>query len=138
MSRSYLVYRCKEGDVCKQPEAVINLWDEDVPRFSEILDQAAAKRPDKQRKPGEYWEIVAKAQADPYDWAKVVAPTKKQEHDPLGDMWRDRARVEKLLADGASLEQAMEVITPFSRTFRYESASPAAFLPNMDDVESER
>ena len=55
-----------------QPEAVIALWDEDVPRFSEILDEAASARPDRARKEGEYWKIVLKEKADPYDWEKVV------------------------------------------------------------------
>ena len=54
MSRSYLVYRCRTGEAIKKPEAVIALWDEDVPRFSEILDEAASARPDRARKEGEY------------------------------------------------------------------------------------
>ena len=136
MSRAYLVYRCKEGEVLKKPEAVINLWDEDVPRFSEILDEATASRADKMRKPGEYWEIVAKDQADPYDWEKVVGSVKNKEHDPLGDMWREKAKIEKLMDEGATLEQALEVMTPFSHTFRYESGAPADLLPSMDDVKS--
>ena len=136
MSRAYLVYRCKEGEVLKKPEAVINLWDEDVPRFSEILDEATASRADKMRKPGEYWEIVAKDQADPYDWEKVVGPIKNKEHDPLGDMWREKAKIEKLMAEGATLEQALEVMTPFSHTFRYESEAPNNLIPSMDDVKS--
>jgi len=136
MSRAYLVYRCKEGEVLKKPEAVINLWDEDVPRFSEILDEATASRADKARRPGEYWEIVAKDQADPYDWEKVVGPIKGKEHDPLGDMWREKAKIEKLMAEGATLEQALEVMTPFSHTFRYESEAPNNLIPSMDDVKS--
>lgn len=136
MSKTYLVYRCKEGEVVKRPEAVINLWDEDVPRFVEILDEAASTRPDKVRKHGEYWEIVSKSEADPYDWEKVVGPMKNKEHDPLGDMWRERAKVEKLLAEGATMEQAMEVVTPFSHTYRYESAGRGKGLVAMEDVES--
>ena len=57
MSRSYLVYRCKEGELLKKPEAVIALWDEDLNRFSEILDEATASRPSKSRKPGEYSQL---------------------------------------------------------------------------------
>ena len=125
MSRSYLVYRCKKGEVLKKPEAVIALWDEDLPRFSEILDEATASRPSKARKPDEYWEIVAKEKADPYDWEKVVAPVKKE-----------RAKIEKLLEEGASLEQALDVMTPFSHTFRYESEAPKELLPKMGEVES--
>ena len=86
MSRSYLVYRCRTGEAIKKPEAVIALWDEDVPRFSEILDEAASARPDRARKEGEYWEIVLKEKADPYDWEKVVKPIRNKEHDPLDDM----------------------------------------------------
>ncbi|GAB6110291.1 hypothetical protein [Desulfomicrobium escambiense] len=136
MSRAYLVYRCKEGEVLKKPEAVINLWAEDVPRFSEILDEATASRADKARRPGEYWEIVTKEQADPYDWEKVVGPIKNKEHDPLGDMWREKAKIEKLMAEGATLEQALEVMTPFSHTFRYESEGPKNLIPSIDDVNS--
>lgn len=136
MSRSYLVYRCMEGEVIKKPEAVIALWDEDVPRFTEILDEAASARPEKMRKPGEYWEIVGKDKADPYDWEKVVKPIKNKEHDPLGDMWKERAKIEKLIAEGATLEQALEVMTPFSHTFRYESEAPSNLLPSMDEVQS--
>lgn len=136
MSRSYLVYRCTEGEIIKQPEAVITLWDEDLDRFSEILDEATASRPDKVRKENEYWEIVAKEKADPYDWEKVVRPIKNKEHDPLGDMWRERAKIEKLMAEGATLEQAMQVMTPFSHTFRYESEQPKNLIPNMDEVKS--
>ncbi len=134
MSKSYLVYRCKEGEVLKKPEAVINLWEEDLPRFSEILDEAAASRPDKVRKPGEFWEVVSKENADPYDWAKVVAPMKNKEHDPLGDMWKERARIEKLVAEGVPLEQALEIMTPFSHTFQYESDKPKNLIPDMDDA----
>lgn len=136
MSQSYLVYRCTKGQAIKKPEAVIALWDEDVPRFSEILDQATEKRPDKARKENEYWEIVAKDEADPYDWEKVVQPIKNQEHDPLGDMWRERAKIEKLMEEGATLEEAMEIMTPFSHTFRYESKKPKNLLPTMDEVKS--
>lgn len=136
MSRSYLVYRCTKGEAIKTPEAVIALWDEDLPRFSEILDEATAQRPDKARKENEFWEIVAKDKADPYDWEKVVQPIKNKEHDPLGDMWRDRAKIEKLMEQGATLEQAMEVMTPFSHSFRYESDAPKNLLPNMDEVKS--
>jgi len=136
MSKTYLVYRCKTGEAVKKPEAVISLWDEDFPRFSEILDDATASRPDKARQEGEYWELVRKEDADPYDWEKVVAPIKKQDSDPLGDMWRERAKIEKLLAEGASVEQAMSVMTPFSHTFRYESEAPKNLIPTMDDVNS--
>lgn len=136
MSKPYLVYRCKEGEVIKKAEAVINLWDEDLPRFSEILDEATAARPNKARKPGEFWEIVPKDKADPYDWEKVVSPMKNKEHDPLGDMWKERAKIEKLMAEGATLEQALEIMTPFSHTFRYESEAPKDLLPSMDDVKS--
>ena len=136
MSRSYLVYRCKKGEVLKKPEAVIALWDEDLPRFSEILDEATASRPSKSRKSDEYWEIVAKEKADPYDWEKVVAPVKNKEHDPLGDMWKERAKIETLLEEGATLEQALDVMTPFSHTFRYESEAPKDLLPKMGEVES--
>jgi hypothetical protein len=136
MSRSYLVYRCTKGEVIKKPEAVISLWDEDLPRFSEILDEATANRPDKARKENEYWEIVTKDKADPYDWEKVVKPIKNKDHDPLGDMWRERAKIEKLMAEGATLEQALQVMTPFSHTFRYESETPKNLIPNMDDVKS--
>lgn len=136
MSRTYLVYRCMHGEAIKKPEAVITLWDEDVPRFSEILDESTAARPDKARKPGETWEIVTKEKADPYDWEKVVKPIKNKEHDPLGDMWRERAKIEKLMAEGATLEQALEVMTPFSHTFRYESEPPKNLIPSMDEVKS--
>lgn len=136
MSRSYLVYRCTKGEVIKKPEAVISLWDEDLPRFSDILDEATANRPGKARKENEYWEIVVKEKADPYDWEKVVRPIKNKEHDPLGDMWRERAKIEKLMAEGASLEQAMQVMTPFSHTFRYESEQPKNLIPSMDEVKS--
>lgn len=134
MSKSYLVYRCKEGEVLKKPEAVINLWEEDLPRFSDILDEAAASRPDKVRKAGETWEIVPKELADPYDWEKVVSPMKNKEHDPLGDMWKERARIEKFVEEGATLEQALELMTPFSHTYQYESEKPKNLLPDMDDV----
>lgn len=140
MSRSYLVYRCKEGELLKKPEAVIALWDEDLTRFSEILDEATASRPSKSRKPGEYWEIVSKDKADPYDWEKVVAPVKNKEHDPLGDMWKERAKVERLLAEGATMEQALDVMTPFNHTYSYEveeSKKTKNLLPNMDEVESQ-
>ncbi len=136
MSRSYLVYRCIKDEAIKTPEAIIALWDEDLPRFTEILDEATAQRPDKTRKENEYWEIVAKDQADPYDWEKVVGPMKNKEHDPLGDMWRDRAKIEKLVEQGATLEQAMDVMTPFSHSFRYESEAPKNLLPNMDEIKS--
>jgi hypothetical protein len=136
MSKSYLVYRCKEGEVLKKPEAVINLWDEDLPRFSEILDEATAARPDKARKPGECWEIGPKDNADPYAWEQVGTPMKNKEHDPLGDMWKERARIEKLMAEGATMEQALEIMTPFSHTFRYESEPPKNLIPDMDDVKS--
>lgn len=136
MSRPYLVYRCKEGEVLKKPEAVISLWDEDLPRFTEILDEATAGHPKRVRREGEYWELVPKDKADPYDWDKVVGPVKNKEHDPLGDMWRERAKIEKLIEAGASLEEAMQAMTPFSHTFRYESESPKDLLPNMDDVQS--
>jgi len=136
MSRTYLVYRCKEGEVLKKPEAVINLWDEDLSRFTEILDEAASSRPSKVRQAGEYWELVPKDQADPYDWEKVVGPMKNKDHDPLGDMWKERAKVEKLMEEGATLEQALEVMTPFSHSFRYESEPPKNLLPDMEDVNS--
>jgi hypothetical protein len=136
MSRSYLVYRCKKGEALKKPEAVIALWDEDLPRFSEILDEATASRPSKARKPDEYWEIVAKEKADPYDWEKVVNPVKNKEHDPLGDMWKERAKIEKLLEEGATLEQALDVMTPFSHTYSYESEAPKDLLPNMSEIKS--
>jgi len=38
------------------------------------------------------------------------------------------------VAEGATLEQAMEVMTPFSHTFRYESAEPENLLPSMDEI----
>ena len=137
MSKSYLVYRCKKGEVLKQPEAVISLWDEDLPRFTEILDEATATtRPDKKRQDGEYWELVSKDKADPYDWEKVVRPIKNKEHDPLGDMWRERGKIEKLITEGATMEQALQVMTPFSHTFRYESEAPENLLPTMDEVQS--
>lgn len=136
MSRSYLVYRCTKGEVIKNPEAVIALWDEDLPRFAEILDEATAQHPHKARKENEYWQIVAKEQADPYDWEKVVQPIKNKEHDPLGDMWRDRAKIEKLMEQGATLEQAMQIMTPFSHTYSYETKAPKNLLPNMDEIES--
>ncbi len=136
MSRTYLVYRCTEGEVVKKPEAVISLWDEDLSRFSEILDEATAGRPDKARKAGEYWELVRKEDADPYDWEKVVKPIKNKEHDPLGDMWRERAKMEKLMAEGATVEQALQVMTPFSHTFRYESEAPNTLIPSMDEIKS--
>lgn len=136
MSKAYLVYRCTKGEVVKKPEAVISLWDEDLPRFTEILDQAASARPGKARQTGEYWELVPKEEADPYDWEKVVKPIKNKEHDPLGDMWRERAKMEKLLAEGATLEQALEVMTPFSHTFSYESEAPKNSIPSMDEIKS--
>lgn len=136
MSRSYLVYRCKKGEVLKKPEAVISLWDEDLPRSTEILDEAASSRPDKVRREGEYWELVRKEDADPYDWEKVVGAIKNKEHDPLGDMWRERAKMEKLMAEGATVEQALQVMTPFSHTFRYESEPPKNILPSMDEIKS--
>lgn len=136
MSRSYLVYRCRTDEAVKKPEAVIALWDEDVPRFSDILDEAAAVRPERARKEGEYWEIVVKEKADPYDWEKVVKPIRNKEHDPLGDMWKERSKIQKLMDEGATLEQAMQVMTPFSHTFRYESETPKNLLPRMDDVKS--
>ena len=136
MSRSYLVYRCKEGEVLNKPEAVISLWDEDLPKFTEILDEATASRPDKARQKDEYWELVRKEDADPYDWEKVVGAIKNKEHDPLGDMWRERAKMEKLMEEGATLEQALEVMTPFSHTFRYEAEGPKKLIPNMGEVES--
>lgn len=136
MSQSYLVYRCSKGEAIKKPEAVIALWDEDLPRFSEILDEATSSRPDKKRNPGEYWEIVSKDKADPYDWEKVVQPIKNKEHDPLGDMWKERAKIEKLVEEGASLDQALQIMTPFSHTFRYESKAPDNLLPSMDEVKS--
>ncbi len=136
MSRTYLVYRCMEGEVVKKPEAVISLWDEDLSRFSEILDEATAGRPDKARKDGESWELVRKEDADPYDWEKVVGTVKNKEHDPLGDMWRERAKMEKLIAEGATVEQALEVMTPFSHTFRYESEAPNTLIPSMDEIKS--
>jgi len=128
-----------EGEVLKKPEAVIALWDEDLSRFAEILDEATASHPARARKPGEYWEIVSKDKADPYDWEKVVAPVKNKEHDPLGDMWKERAKIEKLLAEGATLEQALDVMTPFSHTYSYEAKAPKTpkgLLPSMDEVES--
>jgi len=79
---------------------------------------------------------VTKEKADPYDWEKVVKPMQNKEHDPLGDMWKERAKIEKLMEEGATLEQALEVMTPFSHTFRYESESPKNILPGMDEVES--
>ncbi|NLW82028.1 MAG: hypothetical protein GXY42_10205 [Desulfovibrionales bacterium] len=136
MSKAYLVYRCTEGEVVKKPEAVVSLWDEDLPRFTEILDEAASARPDKVRKAGEYWELVPKEEADPYDWEKVVKPIKNKEHDPLGDMWRERAKMEKLMAEGATLEQALEVMTPFSHTYSYESEAPKNRIPSMDEIKS--
>ena len=51
-------------------------------------------------------------------------------------MWRERAKVEKLLEEGATLEQALDVMTPFSHTFRYESEAPENLLPSMEDVKS--
>lgn len=134
MSRPYLVYRCKKGEVLKKPEAVIALWDEDLPRFSEILDEATAGHPGRVRQEGEYWEVVSKDKADPYDWEKVIGPVKNKEHDPLGDMWREKAKIEKLIEEGATLEQAMQVMTPFSHTFRYESEPPKDLLPKMEDL----
>lgn len=136
MSKIYLVYRCTEGEVVKKPEAVISLWDEDLPRFSEILDESTAGRPGKARKAGESWELVRKEDADPYDWEKVVGSVKNKEHDPLGDMWRERAKMEKLIAAGATVQQALEVMTPFSHTFRYESEAPKNLIPSMDEITS--
>lgn len=130
----FLVYRCTENDPIKRPEAVISLWPEDVPRFAEILDEAASQRPGKARKPGEYWEIVAKDDADPYDWEKVTGSLKRREHDPLGDMWRERARVERLVEQGVPLEEALAVMTPLAHTLRYESTPPKALLPRMEDA----
>ncbi len=127
----FLVYRCRQGDPIKAPEAVIALWPEEVPRFAEILDEAAAKRPGKERQAGEYWEIVAKEDADPYDWEKVTGALKRREHDPLGDMWRERARIEELVEQGMSLEEAMAIMTPLAHTLRYESAPPKALLPRL-------
>lgn len=129
---SFLVYRCREDDPIKTPEAVIALWPEDVPRFAEILDEAAARRPGKARRPGEYWEIVAKDEADPYDWEKVTGALKRREHDPLGEMWRERARIERLVEQGVPLDEALDAMTPLAHTLRYESSQPAALLPRLD------
>jgi hypothetical protein len=133
--RPFLVYRCRTGEPIKHPEAVISLWPEDVPRFAAILDEAAALRPGKARQPGEYWEIVPKEEADPYDWDKVTGHLKRRPQDPLGDMWRERARIERLVEQGVPLEEALEVMTPLAHTMRYESAPAGAVLARLDQQE---
>ena len=122
MSTPYLVYRCTKGDPIKKPEAVIMLWEDDVPRATEILDEACGGNPKRVRKENEYWEIVPKQDADPYDWNKVTAGMEKkaQAENSLAQMWKDRHKAEKIIEAGGDPEEALEAVTPLKQFVSYK------------------